>query len=81
MIATTVMTGRRKIEYNPHMSTLLERSKFGGDVTKFARAADMSYSQAHDLMVNGVTDGRRLGTLKRAASALEVTLEKLLAGK
>ena len=81
MIATMMVAERRKLEYNSHMALLLDRSQFSGNLTKFARAANMSYSQAHDMMVNGVTDGRRLGTLKKAALALGVSLTQLIEGK
>jgi len=76
----TMMTGKRTREYNVFMAALLDK-KFGGDVNKFARSADISYSQAHDIMVNGITDGRRLGTLKKVAKAFGVSLTKLISGK
>lgn len=78
-MTVATMAGNRKLDYDPKMDKLLEAA--GMDVTEFARSADMSYSQAHDIMVNGITDGRRLGTLKKIAEAFGVTLHDLLNGK
>lgn len=80
MAVAAIMTGKRTREYNAFMAALLDK-KFDGDVNKFARSADLSYSQAHDIMVNGITDGRRLGTLKKIAKAFGVSVAKLISGK
>lgn len=80
MALANVMTGKRTVEYDPYMDALL-KDKFDGDVTRFARTADLSYSQAHDIMVNGITDGRRLSTLRKIAGAFGMSVGRLVSGK
>lgn len=50
----------------------------GWTIDKLAREADMSYSQTHEIVTKGFKTGTRLGSIKKLAQVLNVSIVDLL---
>ncbi len=61
---------------NPRIEQLLKKAGF--DIQQFSREADLTYSTAHAIAVSGFTNGTRLGTIRKCAKALGITIVDLL---
>jgi predicted transcriptional regulator len=71
----TAIMATKTVKYNPKMDQLMHDA--GLDITQFSRQANLSYGTAHDILVNGITDGRRLKTIRKIAKVLNISLSQL----